>query len=54
MGKLEHWEKMRENVYKKKTHDQHTALAKLHKKEIKLEKVTKAYEENIKETVDKI
>ena len=54
MGKLNRWEKIKDATFHKKMSDQQEAEAKLHKKELKIEKASKNFEEGIKERVERI
>jgi len=54
MGKLNHWDKMRETTYTKRASDQQLAEIKLQNKYNKIEKFGKAQEERLKDEVDRI
>ena len=54
MGKLTHWDRMRETTYTKRVSDQQLAEIKMQKKLSKIEKFGKAQESNLKDEVERI
>jgi hypothetical protein len=54
MNKMERWGRMKEVAIQKKVSQQQVADSLLSKKAQRLEKVTKNYEEGIKDRVDRI
>jgi len=54
MNKLNRWENIKEATFTKRLSNQGVAEAKLHKKELKIEKASKNFEEGIKERIERI
>lgn len=54
MNKLNRWENIKEATFARRLSNQEVAEAKLHKKELKIEKASKNFEEGIKERLERI